>query len=403
MGISGRGLVTGAAGVWPGVVGATRRLARSPDWPLLSAVAVGAVAVLELRLAPGRAGGGGDAVDLLMALLTTLPLALRRRGVALTAALVSGAMLLTVTTGQAWTFGAAFAQLFALYLLALRYGRLAAVPAGLAVVALVALPVGSFRPSGAVSVAVLVAAFSALALGDAARARRRAFAERDASARAMADAQEDRALVQERTRIARDLHDVVAHHVSMIAVQAETARLTTPGMTEQGQERLRAISATAREAMAEMRRLLGVLRSDAAETADRSPRPGLDRLDELVDGARAAGTTIRVAVGGERRPLAPGVDLTAYRIIQEALTNVRRHAPGAAVDLELAYEADLLRIRVRDGGDEGKGPATVRAGGHGLLGMRERAAAVGGHVHAGPGEERGFVVTAELPTGRWWP
>jgi signal transduction histidine kinase len=233
----------------------------------------------------------------------------------------------------------------------------------------------------------------------------------------------------ERARIARELHDVVAHHISMIAVQAETARLTTPGLTETGAQRFAAIGDTARAGLTEMRRLLGVLREDAAAgsqevadaeagggppsprpTADRHPQPGLPQLGGLVDEARdASGTAARLIVSGPVTRLDPGVELAAYRIVQEALTNARRHAPGAAVDVELRYSDDVLRLRVRDNGP-GPAPDTVaaaaaaagrtgklRPSGHGLLGMRERAAAAGGALRTGEAPGGGFCVEAELP------
>jgi signal transduction histidine kinase len=420
-----------------GALRAGRRVVDSPDWPVVSAVALAAVALVELRLFPHWATGDQaialraalgedrprpdpflvdqhvDAVDMLMALLTTLPLALRRWSLPVAAALVTGAMVVTLTIGQAWTLAGAAAQLWVVYLLSARYGRVVAALLGFAVAAFLVWPFGSFQPSQAAVVTILIAVFAALALGDAARLRRAAIDQRDASVQAMSDAVQDSAVMRERARIARELHDVVAHHVSMIAVQAETARMTSPGLSDQGQARLRAISATAREAMAEMRRLLGVLRADGSSDdgdGGRAPQPGLARLDELLDGARAAGTDVRVAVRGEARPLPQGVDLTAYRIVQEALTNVRQHAPGATVDLELAYEAaggdgsagavaGQLRVVVRDDGPVKPDPGPA---GHGLLGMRERVAAVGGRLRTGPGSEGGFVVEAVLPVDRAW-
>ncbi|WP_256862947.1 sensor histidine kinase, partial [Microbispora sp. GKU 823] len=158
----------------------------------------------------------------------------------------------------------------------------------------------------------------------------------------------------ERARIARELHDVVAHHISMVAVQAETARVAVPGMPSAGAERLRAIGDTARAALTEMRRLLGVLREDDRErAADLRPQPGLRlaELNALLDEARdAAGTAVRLVLSGSPAVLDPGVELAAYRIVQEGLTNARRHAPGAAVDVELHYTRDALRLRVRDNG-----------------------------------------------------
>ena len=233
----------------------------------------------------------------------------------------------------------------------------------------------------------------------------------------------------ERARIARELHDVVAHHISMIAVQAETGRLTIPGLPEAGARRFLEIGDTARAGLTEMRRLLGVLREDAAEAADtgtlepgsrapavsRQPQPGLTQLAELIDTARDASVAgTRLIISGPVAPLDPGVELAAYRIVQEALTNARRHATGAAVDVELRYGADTLRLRVRDNGpgpvggavagftdrqdDPGGGVTTpLRDGGHGLLGMRERAFSVGGALYAGAAPGGGFLVEAVLP------
>jgi signal transduction histidine kinase len=210
----------------------------------------------------------------------------------------------------------------------------------------------------------------------------------------------------ERARIARELHDVVAHHISVIAVQAETARLTTPGLPDAGAQRFAAIGDTARAGLTEMRRLLGVLREDANRAepdlpgpparpaAERQPQPGLPQLGELIDEARAAsGTVVRLIVSGPVTRLDPGVELAAYRIVQEALTNARRHAAGAAVDVELRYAGDALRLRIRDNGPG----LTDRHTGHGLLGMRERAAAVGGSLQTGPAPGGGFRIEAELP------
>ena len=201
----------------------------------------------------------------------------------------------------------------------------------------------------------------------------------------------------ERARIARELHDVVAHHISMIAVQAETARLATPGMPAAGAQRLSEIGDTARAGLTEMRRLLGVLRSDAqADVADRHPQPGLQQLNELLDEARdASGAGARLILSGPPVALDPGVELAAYRIVQEALTNARRHAPGAAVDVELRYTDDALRLRIRDNGPGPAGDAQIS--GHGLPGMRERAAAAGGELRTGHAAGGGFLVEATLP------
>ena len=212
----------------------------------------------------------------------------------------------------------------------------------------------------------------------------------------------------ERARIARELHDVVAHHISMVSVQAETARLTVPGMPAEGARRLSEIGDTARAGLTEMRRLLGVLREDAASSAapasapapppSRHPQPGLAQLNELLDEGRdASGSAIRLITSGSVDTLDPGVELAVYRIVQEALTNARRHAPGAAVDVELRFTRDTLRVRVRDNGPGSVPSSPSPATGHGLLGMRERAQAAGGELRAGPAEGGGFLVQASLP------
>jgi signal transduction histidine kinase len=185
-------------------------------------------------------------------------------------------------------------------------------------------------------------------------------------------------------------------------VQAETARLATPGMPAAGAQRLSEIGDTARAGLTEMRRLLGVLREDAQaampgdQGTDRQPQPGLRQLNELLDGARdASGAGARLIVSGPPATLDPGVELAAFRIIQEALTNARRHAPGAAIDVELHFTDDVLRLHVRDNGPGP--PAAPLAGGHGLAGMRERAAAAGGELRTGPAPGGGFLIEATLP------
>jgi signal transduction histidine kinase len=247
---------------------------------------------------------------------------------------------------------------------------------------------------------VLVLAALVLLAGGVGRARqlRAVAAEQDAAQRAIAHTLLEHVARGERARIARELHDVVAHHISMIAVQAETARLTTPGLPAEGATRFVAIADTARTALTEMRRLLGVLREDAGPEVARRPQPGLAQLTELVDEAReSSGSTTRLIVSGRVASLDPGVELAAFRIVQEALTNARRHAPGAAVDVEVVYGPDTLRLRVRD---NGPGPGSDEPAGHGLVGMRERAAMAGGTVSVGPAPGCGFLVTADIPTKR---
>ena len=262
---------------------------------------------------------------------------------------------------------------------------------------LVALVAGTRLQTEAYVLTLLLAAVgpSLAWVGVAARARDEALVQRSAR-QDIAGTLLEHTARGERARIARELHDVVAHHISMVAVQAETARLTTPGMPPAGADRLLAIADTARTALTEMRRLLGVLREEAqGEAPERRPQSGLAQLNELLDEARAAsGTAVRLILHGRSLPLDPVVQLAAYRIVQEALTNARRHAPGAAVDVELYYGRTFLVLRIRDNGPgppvspPSAGPlpslaSEARAAGHGLAGMGERAAAVGGELHTG--------------------
>ena len=190
----------------------------------------------------------------------------------------------------------------------------------------------------------------------------------------------------------------MAHHLSVIAVQSETARLTSPKLSADARGRFEAIAATARDALTETRRLLGVLREDVGGEADRAPQPGLDQLAELVDMARDAGGNVRLILQGKVVPLPAGIDLAAYRIVQEALTNARRHAPGADVDVEVSYGEETLQLRVRD---YGPGPAEGElAAGHGLVGMRDRATIAGGTFSCGAAEGGGFAWTSRCPPSR---
>ena len=246
------------------------------------------------------------------------------------------------------------------------------------------------------STAPLLFALAALAIGESLRRRGLAVDALDASEEAMAESTRAQVVMEERARIARELHDIVAHHLSVITIESEAARLTSPELSSDAGSRFEAIASTAREALSETRRLLGVLRENAGGEADLAPQPGLSRLDDLVDRAEATGTPVRLIRQGRAAQLAPGIDLAAYRIVQEALTNARRHAPGANVDVELTYRDGALELRVRDHGPAVLGGEPVE--GHGLMGMRERAALAGGTFSAGPADDGGFEVNVTLPT-----
>jgi signal transduction histidine kinase len=234
-----------------------------------------------------------------------------------------------------------------------------------------------------------------MVIGESTRKRTEIGAALDATQEAMAESEREQTVMEERARIARELHDIVAHHLSVIAVQSETARLTSPRLSADARGRFEAIAATARDALTETRRLLGVLREDVGGEADRAPRPGLDQLAELVDTARDSGGKIRLIMQGKAVPLPAGVDLAAYRIVQEALTNARRHAPGADVDVELSYGDSSLLLRVRDYGP-GAADGELTSG-HGLVGMRDRATIAGGTFTCGAADGGGFMVEVTLP------
>ena len=365
-----------------------RRVLAGPDGPLALALVLALVALTEVTLYADEIGPA-----MIANLLATLPLALvRGRLPWATGAIVLG-VVLGISDDGTLTVAGLIGLVTVLYVFASTYRRRWAVLPALPFLVNAVAPYSGDDP-GFSGVLLLTVVVAAEALGDSRRQRGEAIAERDETRQAMVDTLHDQAAMGERARIARDLHDVVAHHVSAIAVQAETARLTTEGLPEEGRAHLEAIGQTARDALAEMRRLLGVLREDAQGEPGRDPQPSLARLNELVDTARGAGTPVRLTLQGNVAPLPTGVDLCAYRILQEALTNARRHAPGAAVDVKLDYAEDVLRLRVRD---HGPGPASPDHDGHGLLGMRERAIMVGGTLTAGAAEGGGFAVEAELP------
>jgi signal transduction histidine kinase len=211
-----------------------------------------------------------------------------------------------------------------------------------------------------------------------------------------AEAQTLHRVTEERLRIARELHDVVSHSISVINVQAGVAGHVIDEHPEQAKEALQVIRTTSKEALRELRGILGVLRDVDADEV-REPAPGLAQLQVLVDTAARAGLKTRVAVTGAPLPLPPAVDLAAYRIVQEALTNVLRHAGPASAEVTVAYGEKGVVLEVTDDGQSPAGEAVPAGGGHGLDGMRERAAAVGGELEAGSLPRRGFRVTARLP------
>ena len=207
-----------------------------------------------------------------------------------------------------------------------------------------------------------------------------------------------RAVLEERTRIARELHDVVAHHMSLIAVRAETAPYRLPGLPESAQAEFSSLSEVAREALAEMRRLLGVLRHDQPATL--APQPQLSDLPALVDAARQAGAPVEFSAPAALGRVPAGVGVCAYRIVQESLSNASQHAPGAPITVSIDHGHGAVLLRVANGpGEHPAPPGDQHRPGHGLTGMHERVALLGGSLTAGPAPDGGFVGSAVLPLG----
>jgi signal transduction histidine kinase len=331
----------------------------------------------------------------LFAVVTTVPIVFRRRAPVLVAVVIAGATVV-------WAGAAAIAEsgtspfpsiLVMLFSVALYERRLAAaVAGGLVLVGSMLYALESKYNSGSFSVSnaaifvfFILGAWGAgrLILKRAQQAQL-AYADTDRLART--------AVAEERARIARELHDVVAHSISIVAVQAGAAEELLDRDPERARAHLHAVRSTAREAMTEMRRVLDVLREDDAPHA---PLPGLSRLDDLVTEARAAGVEVDVVEEGERPQLPAGLDLIVFRVVQEALTNVRKHAGGARASVRLSYARRALEIDVRDDGEAAA--SAPRSGGHGLIGMRERVTLFGGTLEAGSADGGGFRVHAVLP------
>lgn len=375
-----------------------------------------AVVLLGMTVA-AAAGVPGDAGDrwgvLVIGALLSVVVALRRR-------MPERMLLLTAGLGVAQlvadveVFPSDFAMLVIIYTVAAHDGprwasRFALVGgACAATLATVRWPLEETGTGGLIFFTVVMTAPFVLAwvLGDSIRTRRAYFAQLEERATRLEkerEAQAKVAVAAERARIARELHDVVAHNVSVMVVQADGAAYVLDTAPDQARQALTTISGTGRQALAEMRRLLGVLRtSDAPESGEYVPQPDVEQIEELVEQVRRAGLTVDFKVEGTPRPLPSGVELTAYRIVQEALTNTRKHGgPEAGASVRLVYFDDGLGLLVED---DGRGAAHelyedggADGRGHGLIGMRERVGMVGGTLDAGPRPGGGFRISALLP------
>jgi signal transduction histidine kinase len=384
----------------------------APQWALVDVVAAVLTGLAwATMIAVGRpmapAGPGWTAVRYLAAGAACASVLFRWRFPVPALAVAAGSVALF--DALAGHLGARHGSLLALipvvlavYTVAATCSRRAALAAVAA--AVVAIEAGEFATAGGAAGSIVLAVPALAAVGwlaaDNVRARRAhvhgvveraAEREREQARRASAD---------ERVRIARELHDVVAHAMSIIAVRSGVARMVLDVRPEEAREALGIIEGTSRQALQEMRLLVGVLRDPDAEAlpTDRGPAPGLASLPGLVTHINEAGVPVGVRVEGEPRPLSPGADLCAYRIVQEALTNVVRHAAPATAELMLRYQPDEVVIEVTDNGRTPSSPARAGDGaGHGIAGMRERVALYGGELVAEP-TASGFRVLASIPT-----
>ncbi|MFE7930599.1 sensor histidine kinase [Streptomyces sp. NPDC057456] len=386
-------MLVGIAIVLAGTAQITDEYRQGANYALICAAAQGAAVVLALRR-PVPAWWLSTAVTVVVAMGAR-------------SQLMSG----QAEPGASWPWGVPglIAHAMVLLLLSLRVPTRASV-AALGLTALVTyvleglVGAANYAPSG--PSAVIVFAVVVL-LGSALRGRREARTQLVEQETITAEERGRRTLLEERNRIARELHDVVAHHMSVISIQAQVAPHLVENPSEELKENLAGIRKNALEALAELRRVLGVLRSENPEdpyglgaagtgAAPDTPQPTLDRLDALMENTRAAGLDVVAAVEGEAPVYPPGVQLSAYRIVQEALSNALRHAPGSQVRVEVTHHARGLYLEVANSRPREPVPPSPGAG-HGLLGMRERAVMLGGHVSAYPTLHGGFAVSAFLP------
>jgi len=334
------------------------------------------------------------AAGVVLAVAETLPLLWRRQRPLAVVALVTAFSLAMVALGV-WILPLQLG--IALYTLASTCERRVARGAGIAsVVVLTAALVGTDHPRFGDAAARVVFLVAAWLLGDGIGSRRAYVREIEEKAERLERERESesrRATAEEQARIARELHDVVAHNVSMMVVQAGAERRVLDGKSGTTHEVLETIERIGRGALTEMRRLVGMLRSDAGDPL--APQPGLEDLPLLVTQVSEAGLPVELQVEGERRELPVGIELSAYRIVQEALTNALKHAGQAQASVCVRYGVDSLELEIVD--DGAGAPVPVANGGHGLVGMRERVALYGGRLDAGRRPSGGFAVRVLLP------
>jgi len=383
-----------------GVQARLRRLdPRLVDGSLALLIAVASLPAITPTIEASRRDPDGWSLALI--LLMTLPIAYRR--------IVPDVVMMTTGTATITYYAlgypdtlAALGTLVALYSIAAHGNRKIAVQAligtavGLSISVLVA-DTGDLTPQILVSNYIIYG--TAWVVGDNMRTRRAYTHELEARAERLErerETQSREAVIDERRRIAREMHDVVAHNVSVMVVQAGAARRIIESKPDQARDALSSIETTGRQALSEMRRLTGVLRRE--EESYKSPQPGLGYLEKLIEQTREAGLPVEVIIEGQPYELPQGADLSAFRIVQEALTNSLKHAGPSEASVRIMYSPNKLELRVTD---NGRGAAERLANGpvagHGLVGMRERVAMFGGELKSGPLPGGGYEVQATLP------
>ncbi len=361
--------------------------------------------VALLGIAPSDVLNSGDPgpVAYTAAVLGAAPLVLRRRYPVLVLVVVAVSLAVFYGSGCKTSLGL-LGPLAAIYTVAVRHPLQRSVPISAGVILLISSGVvhgvADFRWAAASFAGILFGvtqAVIAVTLGYAIRVR----GEQAERLRHERDLEAERAVTEERMRIAHELHDVVAHHLSVVSVQASLARYVLDSDLETAREALNTISATTTGSLDELGRLLRVLRPSLDEKPHAGtrflPQPGLDELPVLLERVRSSGVPVELSVEGEPRALSPGAELCAYRVVQEALTNVLKHAPSATAEVVVRHDADAVTVLVRNEG--APAPKAGRPSGHGLIGMCERAKMYGGTVEAGRRPEGGFQVALRIPRG----
>ena len=351
---------------------------------------------VALLTAPRETDG---ALAVLLAILTVVPalLAIRwplgawRLLVLLVAVTPLGYPGTTRLWGWPWSPGLALTAALVLFVVATAYEQAVLFVVAAVTTVVLALWIRDWRDL------VLLMALLAVVLvvGNAVRQRRVAELDSAEQQRRRAEEAAKAAVLEERARIARELHDVVAHHMSVLAVRADSARFRFAGLPEDVVTEFAELTGTARSGLTEMRRLLGVLRTE--DDSATAPQPAATSVPELVERVRALGTPCGITLRGELDRVPAGVGLSVYRIVQEALSNAVRHAPGAGIEVDVRVDAGSVRAVVHNAPGGAGEPGT--GAGHGLIGMRERAVLLGGKLDAGPTGEGGFEVAVQLPLG----